>query len=367
MKIKFEDYDLTEFIVKDEVVNGMVSKLIFPKNIGVKWTQKNKIFRSSLWDIDGNLISASLPKFPNFGESPDTFPVPTNLKNSVITNKLDGSLLIVSKINGHFILRTRQTTDATKLDNGYELEIFKERYLQKLDDLCNNVDTWDRSFLFEWLTASSDHTIVLKYDDVPDWILIGSIEHLDYSLVQQDVLNAVGKLVGFKRPEHFNFNTIDELVCAVTYWKDKEGVVLYTNDGQTLHKIKSDDYKKRHAFKSSATLENTLELYFTFGRPDFNDFQQKIGELYDWECAQMVIGHVANICDASKDVKKIVDGMTFFVDNKLRVLPTRKDQAQLILSSYSASNRGNMVFTLLDNKPLNDDQMKKLFWQCLKK
>jgi hypothetical protein len=90
-------------------------------------------------------------------------------------------------------------------------------------------------------------------------------------------------------------------------------------------------------------------------------------ETFDYECFEMVRGYASQICDASKDVKKIVDGMNEFVTNKLRVLPTRKDQAQLILSSYGNTNRNSFVFALLDNKPLNDDQMKKLFWQCLKK
>ena len=70
MHINFADYDLTEFAIKEGVFGGIWSKLITPIHIGTKFTQKNKIFRSSIWSTDGELISAGLPKFVNFSENP---------------------------------------------------------------------------------------------------------------------------------------------------------------------------------------------------------------------------------------------------------------------------------------------------------
>jgi hypothetical protein len=78
------------------------------------------------------------PNLPILNENPEHFPVPTDLKNSVITDKLDGSLLIVSKYKGNYILRTRGTVDATRLENGYELEIFKQKYLPLLEETNYN-------------------------------------------------------------------------------------------------------------------------------------------------------------------------------------------------------------------------------------
>ncbi len=77
-----------------------------------------------------------------------------------MVEKLDGSLLIVSKYNGQYILRTRGTVDASIMANGHELEIFKNTILSKLAD---NNDTWDYSVLFEWL--SPINKIVLNYGD----------------------------------------------------------------------------------------------------------------------------------------------------------------------------------------------------------
>jgi hypothetical protein len=278
------------------------------------------------------------------------------------------STLIVSKYKGQYILRTRGTLDAKQLTNGYELEEFKKNVLPQLEFANENgdgVDTWNYSYLFEWV--SPVNKIVLNYGDSPDWFLIGIVRHQDYNLFTQDSLGAFASYYGLKRPSVYKFPTIEQLLKDVADWKGKEGVVIYSNRDQMLHKVKALDYLLKHRFKSEATLENTLELYFSYGQPSYQEFETKLVETFDYECFEMVRGYASQICDASKDVKKIVDGMNEFVTNKLRVLPTRKDQAQLILSSYGNTNRNSFVFALLDNKPLNDDQMKKLFWQCLKK
>jgi hypothetical protein len=157
------------------------------------------------------------------------------------------------------------------------------------------------------------------------------------------------------------------MISGVQEWKNKEGVVLYTNNDQIAIKIKATDYLKKHRFKSEATLENTLDLYFSMGKPSYSEFESKLIETFDYECFEMVRGFISTIVDASKMVNQIILGMTAFVDKVVRHLPTRRDQAQKILASYGNSGRSNMVFTILDNKPLSDDQVKKLFWQVLKR
>lgn len=364
MNINLSTIDQLQFKVALHVLNDESVYLIQPNDMNCKWTQQNKIFRSSVWNKDGELISAGFPKFTNFGENPDNFPVPTDLNKSFIASKLDGSLLIVSKYKGQYILRTRGTLDASKLETGAELEIFKEKYLPILNESCNNVETWEISFLFEWLTASDDHTIVLKYTNVPDWILVGAINHGDYSLYPQDVLNSFAMLSGFKRPESFKFNAINELIDSVTSWKDKEGIVLYTNNGQTLHKIKSDFYKKLHAFKSNATLNHMVDLFFQFDMPSYQDFEKKLVETFDYECLTMVKNFIPTIYDAFAKVIEIENGIKEFV-NPLRILP-RKEAAHKILL-YSAANQTGFCFQLLDNKPLTKEMYKKLIWRILEK
>ena len=361
MKIKIDKIDRSQFMVHEHILNGEIVHLIQPQHIGTKWHQGNKHMRSVVVNYEGEVISASMPKFTNWGENPEHFPVPSSLKNCNVVEKLDGSTLIVSKYKGQYILRTRGTVDASKLDNGFELEVFKSTILNKLED---NNDTWGYSVIWEWL--SPVNKIVLSYGDEPIWKLIGFIDHTDYSLATQDMLDLMAVKYGFLRPETYTFSDISDMLQIVDKWQDREGVCLYSKNGQTIHKIKAANYLIKHRFKSEATLENTLDLYFSYGKPSYQEFESKLTETFDYECFEMVRGYASQICDASKEVNKIVDGFKSFIDNQLKVLSTRKEQAQKVISSYSESNRSSMIFSLLDGKTLTADQHKKLFWQVLK-
>lgn len=367
MKINLQEIDQTQFMVHPHVIGGQTVYLVQPQHIGCKWTQANKHLRSSVWDSDGNPVSLSFPKFTNWGENPDNFPVPNSLKNTTVVEKLDGSLLIVSKWNGNLILRTRGTVDATVLDNGYELENFREKILPTLEFFGSHHrnGTWDFSFLFEWV--SPVNRIILNYGDQPEWYFVGVVWHKDYSLQLQDKLDDVAHAYGIKRPVTYTFPSVEDLIKNVEQWRGKEGVVIYSHNGQTLHKIKGFEYLKKHRFKSEATLENTLELYFQMGKPSYNDFSTQLQTTFDYECFEMVRGYVSQICDAYKQVQQIVSGFETFVNGTLKLLPNRKAQAEKVLASYAVTNRAAMIFALLDGKQLSDDHMKKLFWQILKK
>jgi hypothetical protein len=372
MKIDLTSIDQEQFMVHQHVVNGEVLHLVQPQHIGAKWNRENKIFRSSLWNNEGELVSAGFQKFTNWGENPDNFPVPTSLKNTTITEKVDGSLLIVSKYKGHVILRTRGTSDATKIDNGHELKIFKEKYLSKLTDFTEkecgkHLDTWNVSTLFEWV--SPNQKIILNYGDNPEWYLVGAIGHADYSLASQDFLNAMAKdVLSCPRPVTYTFPNVEDLMKSVEEWKGKEGVVVYSNDGQSLHKCKSAWYLALHRMKEEfGSIERLIDVWFSWECPDYQTTETKIVSQFDFELFQTVRGDISKICDAWKEVQKIKDGMQKFVQETLLPLGTRKEQALKVLSAYGTTNRASFIFKLLDKKPLARDDEKKLLYQVLKK
>ncbi len=102
MKFDLQSIDQTQFMVHPHVLNGEIVHLVQPNHIGVKWRQDNKFLRSVVLNEDGEVISIGFPKFTNFGENPEHFPTPVSLKGVVCVDKLDGSLLIVSKYKGNF-------------------------------------------------------------------------------------------------------------------------------------------------------------------------------------------------------------------------------------------------------------------------
>ena len=363
MKIDLDKVDRTQFMVHEHSLNGEIVHLIQPQHIGTKWTQDNKHMRSVVVNYEGEVISASFPKFTNYGENPEHFPVPNSLKHCTVVEKLDGSTLIVSKYNGQYILRTRGTVDASTMANGFELELFKSTILSKLQD---NNDTWNYSVLFEWL--SPRNVIVLRYSDEPMWKLIGFIDHTDYSLATQDVLDVMAKKYDLLRPEIYTFTDITDMLQIVDKWQDREGVCLYSKNGQTIHKIKASKYLLLHHLKSElSSLEKIMDVWLEQGMPDYNTFYNYIFTTFDFELAEQIKGTISRIVDGKKEVNKIVEGMNSFVNNRLRSLPSRKEQAQLVISSYGETNRAAFVFKLLDGKSFGKEEYKKLMFQVLKK
>ena len=362
MKIDIQKVDLTQFMVHEHSLNGEIVYLIQPQHIGTKWTQDNKHMRSVVVNYAGEVISAGFPKFTNWGENPDHFPVPNSLNHCTVVEKLDGSLLIVSKYNGQYILRTRGTVDASTMANGHELEIFKNTILSKLAD---NNDTWDYSVLFEWL--SPINKIVLNYGDEPSWRLIGFINHINYSLAQQDMLDAMAKKYGFDRPPTYTFSSVQDLLKDVDQWRGKEGVVVYSKNDQMLHKVKGAWYLALHHLKSElSNIEKVMDVWLEQGMPDYQTFYNYIFTTFDYELAEQCRGMISRICDAKKEVDKIIWGMNIFVNTRLRLLSTRKEQAEQVISAYGNTNRASFLFKLLDGKALGKEEYKKLLFQVLK-
>ena len=367
MKLHIQKIDRTQFMVHEHSLNGEIVHLIQPQHIGTKWTQDNKHLRSVVVNYEGEVISAGFPKFTNWGENPDNFPVPNSLRNCTVMEKLDGSLLIVSKYNGQYILRTRGTVDASVLANGHELELFKDTILKTLD-MCLPVDVngnWHYSMLFEWV--SPINKIVLNYGDSPDWYLVGVVNHDHYTLWSQSRLDEAAQELGLKRPATYTFTDVNDLLQNVEEWKGKEGVCVYSKNDQTIHKVKGAWYLALHHMKSElSNIEKVLDVWLEQGMPDYNTFYNYIFTTFDYELAEQVKGMISRIVDGKKEVNKIVDGMNDFVNNRLRSLSTRKEQAQLVISSYGETNRASFLFKLLDGKSLGKEEYKKLMFQVLK-
>jgi hypothetical protein len=363
MNYDISTIDQNQFDVIPHLIAGETCFLVVPQRMGVVWTQQNKVLRSSVWNSDGELISAGFPKFVNWGENPEVFPVPTSMRGATVVEKLDGSLLIVSKYRGQHIIRTRGTVDATKLDNGFEIEIFKQKHALVLHH--DSSDTWDHSLLFEWLTPTN--RIVVDYGVEPLWKLIGLVHHDDYSLAEQSTLDFIAQNLCMERPETFSFASTEQLIAEVEQWKGREGVCVYSKGGQEIHKVKGADYLLKHRFKENATLENTVELFVAYGYPTYQDFEAKLVQQFDYECFDMVRGFASAVIDAFRRVKLIEDGMRQFVTDKLVPLPTRRLQAAVVKQAYGDTNRASYIFTLLDGKSFGAKEYTKLMWQVLKK
>jgi hypothetical protein len=362
MKINLGTIDKTQFLITENTVNGEKLFLVQPQQIGCTWTQENKIFRSSIWNEQGELVSASFPKFVNWGENPITFPVPDSLENCVVTEKLDGSLLIVSKYKGEIIFRTRGTFDAFKLPNGLELAYFFSKYpwIEKI--LKNSEETISKSYLFEWVSPTNK--IILNYGSEPDWYLIGVVEHFNYSLATQADLDLLAKIFNCKRPNKFTFIGKNSLLDEVSLWKGKEGVCVYSNNDQTIHKVKSTWYLTLHRLKSEINnMTKLLDVYLSKDKPTYGDFKRFLIDSFDYELFTQIEADVNKLYDAKEKADNIIAKIN---DNCIdwAKLP-RKEAALIIIDTYGEGVLKGIAFVLLNRKPIEDKMYKMLILEQL--
>jgi len=361
MKINLEQIDRSSFYVNERyLASGERVWLVIPQHVGCKWNKHNLIFRSSVWNDEGEPVSLSFKKFFNWDEQPDLDFKPFSLTANggcEVLEKLDGSTLIVSKYKGELIVRTRGTIDASTLENGFEIAKLKFHYPKAFN---HPLLEQGHTLLFEW--TSPFNQIVIDYGNEPEIFLIGAINHEDYKLLPQSELDRLANEMGINRPQRFNFNDIPEMLEAIEKLEGQEGVCVYGNKGQSIRKVKGAWYLSLHRFKNQATLENVVDLFCEYGYPTYNEFKEKLSTQFDHECWNMVQGYASQVCDAYKEAKKIIVGMNEFVEN-LFGLP-RKEQAAQIFSAYGVTNRTSFVFMLLDGYELDKKQVKKLIHQC---
>ena len=370
MKIDLQSIDKESFMVHQQFVGEHECYLIQPIHFGAVWTKENLIYRSSLWDKDGHPVSLSFKKFFNYDEKPDIFPAPSNLTGAKLMEKLDGSTLIFSRYKGHTVIRTRGTVNARKQANGYEIDYLCEKYKKFIEML--EIENPDVSYVFEWLSPTN--RIVLNYGDEPDMVLTAIVLHPDYSYATQMALDRAATLYGLRRPRTFSYNSVEEMKSAVEVLKDQEGLCVYYGNEQQIRKVKAASYLFLHRAKSEiSSIDKVIDVYIDWFMDRHNlsheptgyvEFFEYLTIKFDFEIATMATGHASRICDAMKEVHKIMTALFEFASERMNI--ARNIAAKEVLQAYSSTGRSAIIFKMLDRKSIGSDEYKKLLYQVLK-
>lgn len=367
MKIDLRSIDSSQFSVEENIIlsTGRSVYFVHPNPAGViEWNQSNAHLRSSVWDKNGSVVSAGFKKFFELGENEKFAGSPADMNNVFAYEKVDGTLLIVSQYGRHCFIRTRGRLDAETIDKK-EIDFFKRKILRQLNDYYGG-DTWGISFLFEWI--SPKHRQVVNYGSGETFfVLVGIVHHEHYTLLPQKDVDATAANMGFNRPQRISATTLSELKTFAENWKDREGVVIYSNNGQTIHKLKSKWYKAFHKlFDKGPERENIIDAWSSCGNPSYNDFIDRVARTFTPEYANKLKGEVSTISDAWKQVADIIGGMREFIDKKLAPLSPACEVEGLVKSAYGTTNRAEFVLKLYRGQTLTDDDRKKLLYQCIK-
>jgi len=322
--------------------------------MATKWTDENARFRSCIVRKSDNfVISQGFKKFVNWGEKPDFQPWDNDWKFEA-RHKLDGSLLIISKYKGELIIRTRGTVDARQLDNGHEIDLLIEKYPK----LFGFYAIGNYSILCEWTTPNN--VIVLREHNEPTMTLVGMVHNLTGGYESQFTLDQVARVMGVNRPEKYEYASVEECIMDVKAWVGKEGVVLYSPDGQTLKKIKADLYLELHKVSTGYTnINQVLDLFMTTPRfPDWKDFYTYVETTLDYEVAEKLCGHIGKISDSYKLVLEKIVKIRKVVDMVRGPSFTRKDQAMVITERWDDWQK-MAAFQILDNREVDDRIIRK--------
>ncbi len=352
-----------DFRLKFSKISDVDVVLITPPISDVEWTREKLIYRSSIWTMDQKPVSLSFPKFFNWGEKSDIVPECTDLGGTKIVSKIDGSALIVSQFSGQKIIRTRGSFSVDHLPNRDEIDIFRSTYPSAFDnDLINSGDA---TIIYEWV--SPENQIIVKYEN-PDIYLVGGIKHDGHTLLSQEELDQLSSEWGVRRPEYHTFSSIPELLGAVSGWSGEEGVCLYYDGDQSIKKIKSLDYIKRHSFKQHLSEKAIVDMFLKWGRPTKEEFLDRVENEFDFECRKLAEEHIEPIYSSVKKVKDSV----FEAYKKVTEVRDmeRKDAATIIKGVFGGSPYSFIAFKLLDGSNIdgllsNDNLYRKLLLENL--
>lgn len=348
--MEYDHLNKEEFTLKDCVIGGDDCVLITPNNIKCKWNKDNLIYRSIiLRKSDGYVVNSSFKKFFNWSEQPDLEPFPSGPFTAV--EKHDGSTLCIGVYKNQIIHRTRGTVNAQQLDNGVEIEFLLNKYPEILRRVHLN-PLW--SFIFEWETPSN--IIVLRKVKEPTLTLIGVIDNRDLSYAPQNILDLLAIDMRVERPKTYAYSSVKECIEDVTVWKGREGVVLYSQDGQSFRKIKADEYCELHKICTGIkNINQVVDLFMTTEKfTKYEDFYKYVEKTLDYEVAEKIKDDMAKVVDSYVKVLDKLNKVKLFVDGVRGESFSRKDQAMAIMQNWGDWRKG-VAFQILDNKEIDDN------------
>lgn len=353
--------------------------LIKPKGIKQKWKQPELWWRSMVVAPDGEVLSAGLPKFKNWGEGRgDTDDLIETLKDGgdvVFTEKLDGSLAIRSVIDGEVVWRTRGTFGTE--DNDLLKAVYRhaEQYPLLMDP------TWapDSSFHFEF--CHPDHQIILPVHEAR-MTLISAVRHADLSLYTHQHLEGV-QLENTRRSDGHVFPLVeihelptspDDLLAVVDEFVGREGIVARFDNEQRYVKIKSAEYLAQHRLRFAFTPRNAIEMCRQF---DFETPQEFVDHLYslglDWEIAVERVRWFHLFNEAREKCTKDMEDVIQFVATYGDMYGTKegsKEYARLVTEAYEDQMLRTPCFLLATGKATEqeayDGMMDKVTEKMLK-
>ena len=344
------NYDLEQvlhndaFTKREGIVNDVPVILIFPKK-GVDgfWTRDILWARSIMIHRDTHkILSRGFDKFFNYHERVDIEPDPDFL-DCEFREKIDGSLLIVSVINGKLNVRTRGTLDAyiqypnTKVE--YD-NFIQTKYKDVFDYILEAGE--GRSYLFEHTTPRN--IIVLNYGAEPKLKLLGIITNeTGYLERSDDYLDGFAQLYNIERPQKYVIKASED-VQKLLEIQNIEGFVLYYDGGQKMKKLKTEEYLQKHRvrtqFNHNTLIESWKKHSQLSGDAEYTARELKtiLSKEFDYECINFP--HLWSWWNSIyQDAYDLFEKVYGIVDTLISEYPIRAEFAKVVKETFSPTEQ----------------------------
>ena len=343
------NYDLEQILSNDSftkregIVNGVPVILIFPKK-GVEgfWTKDILWARSIMIHRDTHkILSRGFDKFFNYNERIDIDSDPDFL-DCEFREKIDGSLLIVSVINGKLNIRTRGTLDAyTQYPNTkseYD-DFIQSKYKDVFDYILKAGE--GRSYLFEHTTPRN--IIVLNYGAEPKLKLLGIISNETGYLMSNDYLDGFAQAYNIERPQKYVIESSED-VQKLLEIQNIEGFVLYYNGGQKMKKLKTEEYLQKHRIRTQFNHNTLIESWKKYsqltGDAEYTARELKtiLSKEFDYECINFP--HLWSWWDSIyQNAYNIFEKIYGIVDTLISEYPIRAEFAKIVKDKFSPTEQ----------------------------
>lgn len=352
MRINLGDINRDEFVVDPRHHEGIGTLvLVRPKKNKMRWQPHELWLRSLLCREDGEVVSCGLPKFFNYGENAEADAITDRgIANGEARSyeKVDGSLIIRSVVDGVVILRTRGSHDLGRFEDKI-LRLCARKYWRIFDP---DVATFD-SLLFEFVDPSEP--VCLRYPE-PALYYLGSVAIWDDvpSFWPADRADASSS-VGASRPAgaHVYKTSAADLRAEIAERAD-EGVVVATmlpGSGYHLSKFKSRRYLALHALRTNLT-ERRAWVYFARKRVTSEAVLRSLFALdgIDWEVGCTAAQWLPSFLDKWQAFDLVCDDILAGMSAE----PTRKGKAAAARAAcdrHQSPELFTFVMATLDRDP----------------
>lgn len=354
------------FTKREGIVNGVPVILIFPKK-GVEgfWTKDILWARSIMIHRDTHkILSRGFDKFFNYNERVDIDSDPDFL-DCEFREKIDGSLIIASVINGKLNIRTRGTLDAyaqyPNTKSEYD-DFIQSKYKDVFDYILKAGE--GRSYLFEHTTPRN--IIVLNYGAEPKLKLLGIISNETGYLMSNDYLDGFAQAYNIERPQKYVIEASED-VQKLLEIQNIEGFVLYYNGGQKMKKLKTEEYLQKHRIRTQFNHNTLIESWKKYsqltGDTEYTARELKtiLSKEFDYECINFP--HLWSWWDSIyQNAYNIFEKIYGMVDTLISEYPIRAEFAKIVKETFSPTEQ---MIAFMRLKYSNDTEYKNEVFKTL--